>query len=44
MPARAAAVRELFRLGLASLGITPAEAGRSSGSFGVLAKGKKDES
>jgi len=30
--------RELFRLGLASVGITSAEAGRSSASFGVLAR------
>jgi hypothetical protein len=37
MPSRAAAVRELFRLGLASVGITPAAtAGQQSGDFGVL--------
>ena len=36
MPSRAAAVRELFRLGLASAGIAPAAAGRKSSDFGVL--------
>jgi hypothetical protein len=36
MPSRAAAVRELFRLGLASTGVTVASADRKSGSFGVL--------
>jgi hypothetical protein len=36
MPSRAAAVRELFRLGMAAVGITPAEAGVKSGSFGVF--------
>jgi hypothetical protein len=36
MPSRAAAVRELFRLGLASFGIKPADAGMKSGDFGVL--------
>jgi metal-responsive CopG/Arc/MetJ family transcriptional regulator len=36
MPSRAAAVRDLLRMGLASVGID-AEAGRKSGSFGVLA-------
>ena len=36
MPSRAAAVRELFRLGLASVGIRPAEAGSKSGDFGVF--------
>ena len=35
MPSRAAAVRELFRLGLASVGIQ-ADAGVKSGDFGVL--------
>jgi len=39
MPSRAAAVRELFRLGLASVGIKPAEAGTKSGDFGVLSTG-----
>ena len=33
MPSRAAAVRELFRLGLASVGIKPAGAGREVGRF-----------
>jgi hypothetical protein len=35
MPSRAAAVRELFRLGLNSVGITAAEPNRKSVSFGV---------
>lgn len=35
MPSRAAAVRELFRLGLAAMGI-PAGRGIKSGSFGVF--------
>jgi hypothetical protein len=39
MPSRAAAVRELFRLGLASVGIKPAEAGAKSGDFGVFDTG-----
>jgi hypothetical protein len=37
MPSRAAAVRELFRLGLGSSGITVADGHRKSGDFGVLA-------
>ena len=36
MPSRAAAVRELLRLGLASVGIKPAATGVKSGAFGVL--------
>jgi hypothetical protein len=36
MPSRAAAVRELFRLGLASTGVSVAPANRKSGDFGVL--------
>jgi hypothetical protein len=36
MPSRAAAVRELFRLGLASVGLVAAEAGKKSSDFGVL--------
>jgi hypothetical protein len=36
MPSRAAAVRELFRLGLAAVGIKPAGAGIKSDSFGVF--------
>jgi hypothetical protein len=36
MPSRAAAVRELFRLGLASTGILSAEAGKKSSDFSVL--------
>jgi hypothetical protein len=39
MPSRAAAVRELFRLGLAAVGIKPAEAGTKSGDFGVFNTG-----
>lgn len=38
MPSRAAAVRELFRLGLASVGIR-AEPGVKSGDFGVFRTG-----
>lgn len=37
MPSRAAAVRELFRLGLASAGLTQETAGKKSADFGVLA-------
>jgi hypothetical protein len=36
MPSRAAAVRELFRLGLASTGLTSDGGGRKSSDFGVL--------
>lgn len=36
MPSRAAAVRELFRLGLASTGLAPAINGKKSSDFGVL--------
>jgi hypothetical protein len=36
MPSRAAAVRDLLRLGLAAVGINAAEAGMKSSSFGVL--------
>ena len=39
MPSRAAAVRELFRLGLASVGIKPAWQGAKSGDFGVFDTG-----
>jgi hypothetical protein len=45
MPSRSAAVRELLRTGMASVGIT-AEAGQQSRDFGVLgtkpSKGKKN--
>ena len=41
MPSRAAAVRELFRLGLVSLGIEPADPGQNSASVGVLSKRNK---
>jgi hypothetical protein len=40
MPSRAAAVRELFRLGLASVGLKPAEAGMKSSNFGVFQTGR----
>lgn len=36
MPSRAAAVRDLLRLGLSSVGIDPALGGVKSGNFGVL--------
>ncbi len=36
MPSRAAAIRELLRLGLATQGIDLASAGQHSSSFGVL--------
>ncbi|HEY5225904.1 MAG TPA: hypothetical protein VIJ06_03855 [Methylovirgula sp.] len=36
MPSRAAAVRELFRVGLANVGLMSASAGRKSSEFGVL--------
>jgi hypothetical protein len=39
MPSRAAAVRELFRLGLAAVGLKPAEAGTKSSDFGVFSTG-----
>jgi hypothetical protein len=38
MPSRAAAVRELFRLGLSMAKSSPAEAGQKSADFGVIAK------
>jgi hypothetical protein len=39
MPSRAAAVRDLLRLGLAAVGIEPAMGGVKSGNFGVLERG-----
>jgi len=36
MPSRAAAVRELFRLGLAGAGLTQDVSGKKSADFGVL--------
>jgi hypothetical protein len=36
MPSRAAAVRELFKLGLANVRQSPAVAGQKSAAFGVL--------
>ena len=41
MPSRAAAVRELFRAGMASVGITAAEPGVKSGDIGVLGRRPK---
>jgi hypothetical protein len=38
MPSRAAAVRELFRLGLASAGLVQDTDGRKSADFGVIGK------
>ena len=38
MPSRAAAVRELFRLGLAALGGKSAPAGKRSSQFGVTSE------
>ena len=40
MPSRAAAVRELFRLGLAGAGLVVENAGISSGEYGVLRQPK----
>lgn len=40
MPSRAAAVRELFRIGLANVGLM-AEQGRKSSDFGVLGPNSK---
>jgi hypothetical protein len=42
MPSRAAAVRELFRLGLASSGAMVSEAGTKSSQYGVLQTPRKD--
>ena len=39
MPSRAAAVRELLRLGMASVGIRTAGVGVKSGDFGVIDTG-----
>jgi hypothetical protein len=36
MPSRAAAVRDLLRLGLAAVGLKPVEPGLKSSSFGVI--------
>jgi hypothetical protein len=45
MPSRAAAVRELFRVGIANAGLLLAAAGRKSSEFGVLeADGKAGKS
>jgi hypothetical protein len=42
MPSRAAAVRELLRLGLATEGINMASAGEKSSSYGMIAGGVTD--
>ncbi len=39
MPSRAAAVRELFRLGLDHVGLAPERAGKKSSDFGVFDEG-----
>jgi hypothetical protein len=44
MPSRAAAVRELLRLGLASEGVALARAGSKSQDYGVIANGDGAES
>ena len=36
MPSRAAAVRELFRVGLAHVGLVPQVTGKKSSDFGVI--------
>ncbi len=41
MPSRAAAVRELFRIGLRNAGLMAAEQGRKSSDFGVLEPNSK---
>ncbi len=41
MPSRAAAVRELFRVGLRNSGLMAAEQGRKSSDFGVLEPNRK---
>ena len=40
MPSRAAAVRELFRLGISSAGLVQATDGKKSADFGVLTDGE----
>jgi hypothetical protein len=42
MPSRAAAVRDLLRLGLGSVGIEPASGGMKSNTFGVLERANGD--
>ena len=42
MPSRAAAVRELFRLGLAGVGAGLAQQGKKSSEFGVLNDARGD--
>ena len=43
MPSRAAAVRDLLRLGLGAVGIEPATGGMKSNTFGVLERGDDGE-
>ena len=43
MPSRAAAVRDLLRLGLGAVGIEPASGGMKSNTFGVLERGANGE-
>jgi hypothetical protein len=43
MPSRAAAVRELFRMGLAAAGAVADNAGLKSSDYGVLQTGKKSQ-
>jgi hypothetical protein len=43
MPSRAAAVRELFRLGLAQVGLRMPSAGEKSSDFGVMESAKGDK-
>jgi hypothetical protein len=42
MPSRAAAVRELFRLGLANITSAAAQGGQKSSTYGVTGSGKDD--
>ena len=42
MPSRAAAVRDLLRLGLGAVGIQAAEGGMKSNTFGVLERANGD--
>ena len=43
MPSRAAAVRELLRLGLGAEGVNIASAGQKSSKFGIIQGGHTDE-
>lgn len=44
MPSRAAAVRELLRLGLANEGLNLASAGKKSASYGLISGGANNKS